>query len=334
MVSAAGAVVHNWRLKLSALGIAIFLWLLVQTEPRNSETFPSIPIMVEVADTAWTLAGPPTPAMAELRLGGPAREIIRLARSGTTVRVLLESVGSSDTLISLSRDWVQLGEANGLTVEQISPPNIRVSLERALTVTLPVAIRVRGEVPGHLALASPLGLSPASVRVRGPASRMAGLDSIPLVPFDLQSVQQSGIFNVQIDTTGLIGATVSPPMPVLSVHVEDQIQRVFAGLPVRVNTDGAENDLVVEPLLIAVSLTGARSLVNSLDPESLRIWVESDQITGMTEGEARLVPVRLEGVPDLVEAVTEIDIVTVRRAADQGVGGPRGGPRSGPTGEA
>jgi hypothetical protein len=139
---------------------------------------------------------------------------------------------------------------------------------------------------------------------------------------------------VQIDTTGLMGATVSPPMPVLSVHVEDQIQRVFAGLPVRVNVDGAGNDLVVEPLLIAVSLTGARSLVNSLDPESLRIWVESDQITGMTEGEARLVPVRLEGVPDLVEAVTEIDIVTVRRAADQGVGGPRGGPRSGPTGEA
>ena len=325
MASAAGAVLHNWRLKLSALGLAIFLWWLVQTEPRNSETFSSIPILVEVADSAWTLAGPPTPAMAELRLGGPAREIFRLARAGTTLRVPLESVGSPDTLISLRREWVGLGEGTGLTVVSVSPANIRVSLEPAITVTLPLALRVRGEVPSHLALASQLVLSPSSVRIRGPAIRLSGLDSVPLVPFDLQSVEQSGIFNVQIDTTGFVGAMVVPATPTRTVHVEDQVVRTLPALLVRVDAEGVGAELIVDPLAIAVQLTGARTLVSALDPNLVRIWVQPDQLQGMAEGEERQVRVQLEGVPELITAVPEPDVVTVRRAADLDVGGAGGG---------
>ena len=325
MPGAASAPLHNCRLRLSALGLAIFLWWLVQTEPRNSETFSSIPILVEVADTAWILAGPPTPAVAELRLGGPAREIFRLARVGTTLRVPLESVGSSDTLISLRREWVGLGDGTGLTVVSVSPANIRVTLEPAITVTLPLALRVRGEVPSHLALASPLTLSPSSIRIRGPASRLVGLDSVPLVPFDLQSVERSGIFNVQIDTTGLAGAIVVSAASTLAVRVEDQVVRTLSGLPVRVDVGGVGNEVVVDPVAIAVQLTGARTLVTGLNPDLVRIWVRPDQLRGMAEGEERQVRVRLEGVPELVTAVPEPDIVTVRRVADQDVGGRRGG---------
>ena len=325
MASAAGAVLHNWRLKLSALALAIFLWGLVQTEPRNSETISSIPILVEVADTAWTLSGPPTPAMAELRLAGPAREIVRLARAGTTIRVPLESVGSRDTLISLSRDWVVLGEGTGLTVVSVSPPNIRVSLEPAITVTLPLALRLRGEVPSPLALASPPKLSPDSVRVRGPASRLAGLGSIPLVPFDLGSVELSGIFNLQIDTTGLVGSIVFPATPTLSLRVEDEVVRTLPGLRVRVDGEGVGTEVVVDPVEVNVELTGARTLVTALDPALVRIWVQPDELQGMVEGEERQVQVRLEGVPELVTVVLEPDSVTVRRAADRTVGGPGGG---------
>jgi hypothetical protein len=43
---------HNWRLKLSALGLALFLWAVVQAEPSNRETFSSVPVRVEIADTS------------------------------------------------------------------------------------------------------------------------------------------------------------------------------------------------------------------------------------------------------------------------------------------
>jgi len=234
-------------------------------------------------------------------------------------------VGSSDTLISLRREWVGLGEGTGLTVVAVSPANIRVLLEPAITVTLPLAMRVRGEVPSHLALASPLALSPASVRIRGPASRLAGLDSIPLVSFDLQSVEQSGIFNVQIDTAGFVGSIVVPALPTLAIRVEDLVVRTLPGLLVRWDAEGLGTEVVINPTSIAVQLTGARTLVTALDPDLVRIWVQPDQLQGMTEGEERQVRVLLEGVPDLVTAVTEPDLVTVRRAADQGASGSGGG---------
>src|SRR5690606_24525037 len=83
----ASRLVHNWRLKLSALGLSLFLWAVVQAEPSNRETFTSVPVRVEVADTGWVLSEAPNPSSVEIQLGGVTREIIRLAREGTTLRV-------------------------------------------------------------------------------------------------------------------------------------------------------------------------------------------------------------------------------------------------------
>ena len=208
--------------------------------------------------------------MAELRLGGPAREIVRLARAGTTIRVPLESVGSADTLISLRREWVELPEGTGLTVVSVSPASIRVSFERAITVTLPLALRVQGEVPSHLALASAPVLSPDSVRVWGPASRLAGLGSIPLLPFDLRSVALSGTFNLQVDTTGLVGAILFPVTPVPEVHVEYHLVRTPPWLRVRLNSHGVAPAVVFDLFAVSVQLTRARPLVTALYPDLLR----------------------------------------------------------------
>ena len=53
MAGRSQALVHNWRLKLSAVGLSVFLWALVQTEPTNQETFASVPVLLEIADTSW-----------------------------------------------------------------------------------------------------------------------------------------------------------------------------------------------------------------------------------------------------------------------------------------
>ena len=127
MAAPTNALFQNWRLKALALGMAVFLWALVQTEPRSEETFSSVPVRVEIADTSWTLAALPSPSSVELRLDGPAREIIRLAREGATVRIPIPRVGSSDTLITLRREWVDLGQRPGLVVESVSPTAGRVA---------------------------------------------------------------------------------------------------------------------------------------------------------------------------------------------------------------
>ena len=80
---------------------------------------------------------------------------------------------------------------------------------------------------------------------------------------------------------------------------------------------------MIDPVTIQVRFSGASSLVNALDPAFLRVWVAPEHLDGMLPGEARRVPLQVEGVPDLVAAVPATDVVTVRRIADGGPGGVR-----------
>jgi len=323
------ALARNGQLKLLALVLSVFLWALVQTEPRNQETFSAVPVEVVVSDTAWSLSGSPLPVTVDLRLGGPAREIIRLAREGTSLRIPIESVGSADTLITLRRDWVDLAGRSGLIVESVSPATVRLTFERAVTRLVPAAMRVRGELPSHLALASPIGLNPPMVRVRGPVSRVQDLDSVRLRPLDLTEVEASGVFTVEVDTTGLGGTRVIPRTATLGVRVEEEVERVLADLPIQLRSPDPDAELIVEPTLVRVTLVGARTLVGRVDQAYVRAWVAPELLMDMEPGEERRVDLRIEGIPDLVLAIPDRAQVTVRRTADRpqgpGVGSPEGG---------
>ncbi|HET9948605.1 MAG TPA: YbbR-like domain-containing protein [Longimicrobiales bacterium] len=314
---------HNWYLKLAALGLSIFLWALVQTEPLSQETFSAVPVHVEVADTAWTVAGDPEPRAVELRLGGPAREIIRLAREGTRVRVPIASVGSRDTVVTIQREWVDLGQQAGVTIESVSPPVVRVSFEQAVTRSVPVALRLSGALPEDLALSSELGLSPETVRVRGPVSRLAGLDSIPLEPFDLSRVQRSGAFSLAVDTSALPGVRAEPAQVALGVMVEPRVERILEDMRVDADPGPGGPPLRVTPATVELRLSGARSLVTSLDLSLVRVGVPPESLADMEPGEVRRVRLEVEGLPPLITAVPDTEVVTVRPVVGGTVGAAR-----------
>ncbi len=308
---------HNWRLKLAALGLAIFLWALVQSEPRNADTFSAVPVVVAVTDTGWTASGFPSPAAVELRVSGPARDIYRLAREGTSVRVPIESVGEADTVVTLRRDWVALGAGGTLTVESMTPSTVRVHFERAVTRALPVAIDTEGVLPTGLALASPIGLTPPVIRVRGPASQVNQLDSVRLQAFALNKVDASGVFELSVDTTGAEGLRFMPSTATVGIRVEERIERVVT-VPVIAEASEDGVSVVVVPRAVDVTLQGARTLVTAVDPVDLRAWVAPELLRGMQPGEERRVPVRIDGVPSLVRMEMQDGMVTVRRAPRAG----------------
>ena len=316
--------IRNWRLKLAALGLSVFLWALVQTEPRtSSESFQRVPVRVELTDTLWTLAGPPTPTEVELQLSGSSRDIIRLDREGTALNIPISQVGTPDTSVFLDRDWVELGQSTGLTVEFISPAMIEIVFEPSVTRTLPIATRVYGDLRENLALASSVGLAPVSVRVRGSESQVSQLDSIWLERFDLGTVEKSGVFSVAIDTVGLSGANVSPDVVTMGLNVEDDIERVLQGFSVQFDAERIGADVTIEPVMVQVRFSGPRSLVNALDPSLLRVWVSPEDLEGILPGEERRVPLRLEGIPEFVTAVPETSAVTAKRADEGSTGADR-----------
>lgn len=320
MLPSPRALVHNWRLKLAALGLSVLLWALVQTEPREAQSVDAVPVVVDVADTAWAASGPAQPSTVELRLSGPTGEIIRLSRAGTVVRVPVARVGSADTLVTLRRDWVELGEGSSLTVESLFPSAIRVSFEPAVTRVVPLALHTAGSLPAGLALASPIGVTPQLVRVRGPAGRVEMLDSVFLRTLQLPDVSASGVLEVAVDTSGLAGVRVSPVAATVGIRVEERTERRVGGIPVLLPSDPELGRLRADPEAVDVVLRGARTVLAAVEPLDLRAWVEPELLRGMRPGEERRVPVRVEGLPALVTLEVAEGGVTVRRpdADDEG----------------
>jgi len=310
------SLIHNWRLKLSALGLSVLLWALVQSEPREAQTVGSVPVVVDVADTAWTAAGEVQPGEVEIRLNGSTGEIIRLSRAGTVLRIPITYVGSRDTLVTLRRDWVVLGEGSGLSVESVYPSAVRVHFEPAVARMVPIALRTTGSLPSRLALASPIGVTPHMARVRGPTDLVEALDSVLLRPLALREIRGSGVVELAVDSVGLAGVHVSPATVTVGIRVEEREDRTLTGIEVLAQAGYGRSALTVVPEAVDVILHGARTLLAAVDPQDVHAWVDPELLSDMAPGEERRVSYRVEGIPALVTLDLPRESVVVRRAPD------------------
>jgi hypothetical protein len=73
----------------------------------------------------------------------------------------------------------------------------------------------------------------------------------------------------------------------------------------------------VLPETLGVSLSGARSILLGADFENLRAEVDVSELGDVEPGEERRLPVRLLGLPPLIQAVPVVTQVTVRWAPDR-----------------
>jgi hypothetical protein len=212
-----------------------------------------------------------------------------------------------------------------VTVERIEPAQVALSFERSDSAARPVSIRTVGRLPERQALAQPLQLSPVVVRVRGPASRVASLDSIPIVPLDLSEVHGTGDYPVAIDTMGFPRLAFATTTVSVQVRLEAAEEVEVGSVPV-VFGDAVDpsrrEELSVTPPLIRVFLRGGRTRVAQVSVPELRGEIQGPFVETMVPGEVRRVPIRLVGLPELVEAEARPDSVLVERIA--GVAGESG----------
>lgn len=309
----------NWRLKLAALGLAMFLWTAVRVPTGPSRgVLRDVPVRVQLNDPGWVLDAEPVPTSVQVRVQGASSDLVSLQLGRPVIRVPVDAVGSNDTIVQLRRDWLSLRDYPGVVVDDVQPSSVRLRFEPVQSVAVPLARRVTGSLHDTLALTQPLAHSPQVARVSGPASRIAQIDSIPMVPFDLSSIERSDVYSVPLDTTGLGDLGVRPGAASLTVQVEGRMERIVTGVPViveRSDTTGAPAapEYEILPSTFQLTLSGARTRVVDVSIEDLRIIIQTEAVQGLAQGEERRVPIRLDGLPDMVEATAPDDSVTVRR---------------------
>ena len=204
---------------LAALALAVVLWVVVQMEQPERRSFDDVPVRVQMNDPQWAVAGAPAPSSATLRLAGTARQLLRLAGNQPLIMVPVDAVGSADTSLVIDRNWVRLQGVEGVVVEAVEPATVSIVFEPMVAVEVPVAPNVVGSLPDELMLAAPPTASPSSIRVIGPASRVAELQTIQLDPVDLSRIPRSQVVRVGVGT-GISGELISFSPDTVEVRVQ------------------------------------------------------------------------------------------------------------------
>jgi YbbR domain-containing protein len=319
-----GFFTRNWTLKLSALGLALLLWIAVRVEAPNRQEVSGVPVRVDLADPGWALTDPPNPTTVQVRFGGPSRELLRMAVDRPSLVIPLDQVASGDTTVVLRNQWVRVQDRAGVVVESIQPPMVRLALEPVERMALPPALRLTGELPAGLALSAPPVATPGEIRVSGPRSRILGLDSVPLRPLDLATVRSSGAIPLEVGMDRMEGLQFIPTAVDVEFRVEDRVERMVSGVPLSLGTNTGTDDLELLPTTATVRLSGARSLLERVDPTGLLLVVDRDGLDWPASGEELRYPLRLEGIPPLVEGTPEPAEATVRRPEEENGNGGSG----------
>lgn len=204
---------------LAALALAVVLWVVVQMEQPERRAFDSVPVRVQLNDPQWAVSGTPTPSSATVRLAGTARQLLRLAGNQPSIMVPVDAVGSADTSLVIDRNWVRLQGMEGVVVEAVEPAVVAIAFEPMVAVEVPVSPTVIGVPRDELTLAAPPTAFPASIRVIGPASRVAELSTIRLDPVDLSRIAGSQVVRVGVGN-GISGELISFSPDTVEVRVE------------------------------------------------------------------------------------------------------------------
>jgi len=305
-----GFVTHNWKLKLSALGLALLLWVTV-TADQLSVQWLMVPVEIELRDPNFQLQDGPQPREVQVRISGPRREFWDLGLNRPQLRLVLTDVVEGTHQYSLDPQQVQIPRrvARGLTPIDVSPARVAISFERVTTATVPVRIRVATGPGEEFAFADTLVVRPTTVRVSGPSVRVGRINAVQTLPLDLSGEQGAIERSVQIDTTGLSDLRLSETEVTVVGRVERAIEQVIPAVPVQSPTG-----VLVVPGTVDVRVRGAESVLRGVTAATLRVVIPPESIPAEVSPGGTSAAVRVERLPAGVRAVAEPRFVTILAA--------------------
>lgn len=176
-----GLLLDNLGLKLVALLVAVLVYLNVFTD-RPALMLVSFPLTFEELPDSLSLSGP-APGLVQAELRGTGKQLIRLRLTEPRVRISLAGVAAGRFERALGAEDLPLGDQEGIKVERlIGPRVVELQIEPKSERILPVRVAITGIPAAGFDTSGAVIASPAVVRVRGPRSAIAALDTIVLQP--------------------------------------------------------------------------------------------------------------------------------------------------------
>jgi len=192
-------VLHNWGLKLIALGFAVGLWLAVARD-QPAEVAVEVPIEFHNFPEGLEISSERIP-QAQVRLRGPERLIQRLQSSDVHPEIDLSHATAGERTFVLTAQ--QIHHPYDVEVVQVIPSQLHLTFDTRLNRQVEVHPRVVGTFASGYAMSRVIAVPPV-ITITGPRKRVEDVEAAITDPVDVSGLMQQGTFTTS--------AYVSDPM--------------------------------------------------------------------------------------------------------------------------
>jgi YbbR domain-containing protein len=275
-------------LKLVSLLLGFSLWYAVA---REQEAEFSLSIPIELRDLPEGLeVVEESVQQVEVRLRGPAENLRRLTSQDVHVGVELQDAEPGERIAYLTPREVTA--PFGARVMRVTPTSVRLMFDRTVRRTVEVIPRVVGSPAEGFELYH-VELSPPTIDIEGPSSRVEGLAQVTTEPVSVDGLREpySRLLRVELDPLVRVEREMSVGVA-LDIR-EERLRRSFPGVAVKLLPGGKTS--TITPDRVAVRVEGPKSLVEELRPEDI---VAQVAVSDLAPGRHALTPTITVSSPD------------------------------------
>lgn len=324
--------VHNWSLKLLAIFVAILSYYAIRGVTRY-EVEHDIAVDVIVEDGIAILDQ--DPMTARIRFRGSREDLLRLDERQLKVVVNAKTDNPDGSELAEIRPRDVEG-ASGVSVVKIDPSTVRLTFDREIEKTVPVAKPTTSGTP--LLGDVEVDFEPDTVTIRGPRRALSDVKIVKTEPIDVEGRGASFPTRARVFLPGDTGVTqIEPPYIKVRVNiVTELISRGWTNVNVLAIVErGLACDVAFDPATVDVFLHGRAEVLDSIPENAVKVFVDC---IDLREPGTRILPVNVHLPPGLdVNATVEPKAVRVdlRRDpepdADGAPAADEAGPREPPT---
>ena len=242
---------NNLGLKIVSVVVGVMMWLVVFGS-RTVEITKEIPVQIITAPDV--VIANEVPDKVVFRIAGP-KTFLRGVLNRQEAPILVNLSNAKPGLVTYRFFSDNIHLPIGMTVASIHPTDILVKLEKVKVRRIPVKLEVQG-VPKEGYQVVRTEVTPPTVEVRGPQSKVGNLTELPTNPIDVSGLRKT--FETSIGfNRALLGVSVDGDLPVAKI----QINPVSANFRIKNVAVKVQADFAVR-----------------VKPEWITVFVRADQV--------------------------------------------------------
>lgn len=211
---------HNWELKLVAVGVAVVVWFFVVNADR-SQIGVSAPVEYVGLEGSRVVLGTPRETV-DVQLDAARWAAARLTPTSVRVRVDVSKLGEGEHVVQLSTEQVEAPA--GVHVLRVWPASLQIALAGAAVKSVRVVPQIQGTPAPEHALGR-VEVDPQIVEVKGPRTTIEGRTTVETAPVDVSGVRESVTRRVQLLLPDSVYATTQRTVQVtVEIRPEDPMR--------------------------------------------------------------------------------------------------------------